>query len=122
MGDLTKWLLACIAEDEAAARHKGADAMTGHRWKHAPEDVYQEIQSEVLDNCRHVLAVCKAHREIVELHWPSSDKPGPEFSSYCEGCWEEGGMDGAPAYPCRTVRAIATIYAGRPGWREEWAS
>jgi len=63
---LTTWLLEQIAADEAEARRKGADAMTGYRWKHAPENVYQELQGEVLANSRHVLAQCAAHRAIVE--------------------------------------------------------
>ena len=119
MGDLTKWLLACIAEDEAVARHKGADAMTGQRWKHAPENVYQEIQSEALDNCRHVLAVCKAHRAIVELHTR-------HWNGDCEVCFDRANTTLGDyifeEWPCPTLRTLATIYAGRPGWREEWAS
>lgn len=110
MSDLTEWLLACIAEDEAVARHKGADAMAGHRWKHAPENVYQEIQSEVLDNCRHVLAECEAKRRIVGLH--PHELESDDSVRQCSTCRRPG--------LCGTVRALALPYAGRPGYREEW--
>lgn len=117
MSDLTEWLLACIAEDEAVARHKGADAMTGHRWKHAPENVYQEIQSEVLDNCRHALAVCKAHREVVEAYVDAVSADDNETDT--EEHWVTSRVE---AELREVVLRLATIYADRPGWREEWAS
>lgn len=66
-----------------------------------------------------VLAECEAKRRIVEWHKPMH----PSDSRYlpaCEGCWDEGGMDGAPTYPCRTIRWLAVPYADDPGYREEW--
>lgn len=41
---------------------------------------------------------------ILKIHRSSSDHG--TRSPYCVGCWEAGGMDGAPTYPCPTVRAI----------------
>lgn len=43
--------------------------------------------------------------KIMEFHRASTDH-GQAFSPYCVGCWEEGGMDGAPTWPCKTVQAI----------------
>lgn len=113
---LTAWLEQQIAADEAAARGKGADAMTGHRWKHAPENVYQELQGEVLANCRRVLAQCAAFRAIVALHEPNR-------WGWCIVCTEEPGTydNASMDSPCPTLRAVAQIYRDRPGWQEAWA-
>lgn len=43
--------------------------------------------------------------KVMDLHQPS----GPQAAGrepYCVGCWEEGGMDGAPTWPCKTVQAL----------------
>jgi hypothetical protein len=45
------------------------------------------------------------------LHRPSTDH-GEDFDPYCVGCWEAGGMDGAPSWPCPTVQALPTTEAG----------
>jgi len=43
--------------------------------------------------------------KIAEIHRPSTDH-GPNYEPYCVGCWEAGGEDGAPLYPCPTLRAV----------------
>lgn len=104
---LSQFLLERLSEDEAKARHAGADAMIGHRWKHAPEDVYNEIQAATIANSRRVLATCKAHRAIVEYH-------GSEILGICQE------YDG-DSYPCRTLRALASIYVDHADFRAEWS-
>lgn len=93
---LTGFLLARIAEDEAGARM-------------APREWWST----------RLLAECEAKRRIVDLHRPSTDH-GENFNPYCVGCWEEGGEDGAPSFPCRTARYLALPYADHEDFREEW--
>lgn len=55
------------------------------------------------------LATCKAHRAIVEGHrkaWQPSTPP-----DYMDGVW---------ASEDHTLRALASVYADHPAWREEW--
>jgi hypothetical protein len=54
-----------------------------------------------------VLREVEAKRSAFELHHPDSPD-SPE----CVTC--------GPRWPCRTVEALATIYANHPGYREEW--
>ena len=42
---------------------------------------------------------------VLAKHQSSTDHPAG-FLPYCVECWEAGGMDGAPTWPCPTVRAI----------------
>lgn len=44
-------------------------------------------------------------RALSALHAPSTDHPAGS-DPYCLGCWQAGGEDGAPSYPCPTVQAI----------------
>lgn len=105
---LADWLLAQIAADEKNELLHQADAMTGWRWKGYPEAAYNELQDTARDAARLVLATCVAHRKIVELHTPLA---GEECDPAC-----------GDIYPaCATLRALAAIYRGRPGWQEDWA-
>lgn len=94
----------------------------------APTDRGEHTEGSALHqrfNPAHVLAVCEAHRRIVEEHPtgnPSTIGPG-----YCETCtdgtvWDDYDIryPGGKHYPCPTLRALATAYADRPGFREEW--
>lgn len=110
---LSAWLEVQIAADEKEAREAGAWAMTGQRWKHYSEDAYNEIQSLVLANCRRTMDTCAAHRAIVELHH--------EYLGVCAHCVDPGGVYQREAWPCLTLRAIASIYRERSGFREEWS-
>lgn len=60
-----------------------------------------------------VLATVKAHRAIVNLHSGTDfqNNPGRHLCEDVLTFPEE----------CRTLRALASIYAGEDGWREEWA-
>jgi hypothetical protein len=125
---LTAWLRAQDAarereldEDERVARaaeaepwhfypdgHYGAVAEFLNRWNPVdPHRVLAEINQERAD-----IAVKRA---ILDLHTP-------HVSGYCcPVCWI-GAEDGEAAEaPCQTVRLLVRPYAGRDGWREEWA-
>lgn len=124
MSDLTEWLLACIAEDETVAKAAQENSTGGGRWwvdgpaeksrkfwVYATGEKFAHVQ--IADHIArhdpaHVLAVCKAHRAIVE----AAREYSPEL---------EHGDNGEWAFDV-TLRAIASIYADRPGWREEWAA
>lgn len=58
-----------------------------------------------------VLATCKAHRAIVELHSPSS--------MWCE--WSQDSMSRHDDYLCDTLRALASVYADHPSFDPGWA-
>lgn len=104
--DLSEFLLARIAEDEAGYR--------------------DEFYYGYLDVRERLLAVCEAHRRIVELHHPS-----PEYDTQaCVLCQWDRDCDSpvfAPdddpewLWPCPTLRALAAIYADHPDYRSEWA-
>ncbi len=51
-----------------------------------------------------VLAECEAKRRIVALH--------PEVLTICQACGEP--------YPCRTIEALAAVYADHPDYDEAW--
>jgi hypothetical protein len=108
---LTDWLLARVAEDEANV------------WDFAEVDR------------PHVLAVCAAHRRIVERHQPTPMLDHYEYGctcgfsdhrwSECRACGahldDEGEYDrGIRGRVCPDLAALASIYADRPGFREEW--
>jgi hypothetical protein len=60
-----------------------------------------------------VLAEVAAKRAILDLHEPyESERVGGQS---CWACNRDG-------WPCETVRLLAQPFAGRPGWREEWAT
>lgn len=42
---------------------------------------------------------------VLAIHRPSADH-GVGKDPYCIGCWEAGGTDGAPTWPCPTAWAV----------------
>lgn len=66
-----------------------------------------------------VLADIAAKRAIVDEHAPRVteyvDAPDEQSCGRC-GTWHEYPV----AYPCRTLRLLASAYAHRDGYREEW--
>ena len=109
---LTEFLEARISEDEAAARDDGADAMMGSRWKHYPEDAYNEIQSATLARCRRVLAECAAKRVVVRA---LAARESPDFES---GDPRDVGATFAFRQVCL---AFATVHADHPDYDVTWA-
>ena len=128
MTDLSAFLLARIAEDEAAARAAGPD---GGEWSSRHPELPEchtygefgwsvsgpDVETEdsewgkaVADHfARHdparVLAACAADRAIVELHQHDGIK--------CQEC-------GAWDPNCPTLRALASIWVGHAEYDTEW--
>jgi hypothetical protein len=105
---LSEWLSEQIAADETVARD----------WMHNPSKVQifgGGTGYERLVDPAHVLAVCAAHRRIVDL----SDAIDAEMRN----------LAGTPAEHIAVARrsacdvaltALATAYADRPGFQEAW--
>jgi hypothetical protein len=104
---LAKFLLARLAEDEAA--QSAADGWHPTAWHRADCD----SNSYSVGRCdcdipARVLAECEAKRRIVELHSGDSDDM---CQSYAGNYVYE---------PCPTLRALASVHADHPDYREEW--
>lgn len=111
---LAEFLLARIAEDETLARSALTDEVA---------DWWAQDWAEVDDTSRalvdrfdphRVLAVCAAHRRIVELHAPMGTA-----RVVCAVCWNARFV-GHEDWPCPTLLALAQPYADHPDFREEW--
>jgi len=89
--------------------------------------------AEVAHIARHdparVLAQCKAHRAIVELHWvcrvsiwwPEVEAIEVEVCVMCSG--GEYDPDEDVKWPCPTLRALAAIWSDHDDYRrEEWSA
>jgi hypothetical protein len=131
---LTEFLLARIAEDEAAARavpelrdlspYGGQESISHALNTFASEDGYprQKYPPEIPAHySRHdparVLAECGAYRAIVELHVRHDWLPvGRDECAEC-GCADDRSVD----WPCPTLRALASVYADHPDYQPEWA-
>ncbi|GAA1622280.1 DUF6221 family protein [Georgenia ruanii] len=101
---ITEFLLARLAEEEAAA---GADGGGG--------DLTARPRGGWHDPAR-VRAECAAMRAILEMHQRADDIWG------FDGCLVCGNVaDTTRGYPCPTVRVLATVWAEHPAYRAEWA-
>jgi hypothetical protein len=139
---LTEFLLARIAEDEAAAKaaqYVTADDLSDHhepRWwvKEEHGRIYAGGWLRVVDGgapagersfvntaalphiARHdparILAECAAKRRIVDMHGDSEPGRYVDDPPECTRCDEP--------YPCEDLRAIALPFADHPDYREEW--
>jgi hypothetical protein len=107
MTTLTDFLLARIAEDEERAK-MARGWQTGSRHEGQPLDWSIHMDRWSPDR---VLAECAAKRRTVEaVH------PVVEYESY-EGPDYYGGTEACET----TLRALASVYADHPDYREEWA-
>jgi len=107
---ITEFLEARIAEDEAQAYNVLVFRMipgTGMPGNQAIPD--------------RVLAECAAKRAILAEHEMAIRSDGIRRQEGCVMCnynrdygWEETG-------PCKTLRALAAVYASHPDYRQEWA-
>jgi hypothetical protein len=140
-GTLAAWLEAQLAADEALAIELlDCDAML-EVLASAPCDhamnylLRQQPQAEIrrIEATRKVLTL---HEGVVEnVEW--FDAPGSGEAEVCPSChpkdpteWNPpAGQAGVrpPGFvasyvlaPCPTIRALAPMYAGRDGYREEW--
>ena len=110
---LTDFLLARIAEDEAAAHALGDEP--GREWWHVTNEWLPPLNSDAARfaarlHPTRVLAECEAKRRVVGLH------SGDEDPSDCPP-W---GRSPSGLEPCSTLRALALPYADHPDYREEW--
>lgn len=102
--NITEFLLARIAEDEAAAGS------------------YLRDPANSIPVWRRMVNEWVAKRAIVESHQPVKDVgwDGGESHDHlwCAAC---GSLDDAPvAYPCPTIRALARVYSDHPEYQEGW--
>ena len=125
MTDLTAFLLARIAEDEAVARsvrQAVSDLLKRFSFPRGgyAGDYYGDFADRILklnpgDPAR-TLATCAAYKAIVEEHHKVRDqielenlKRGPTWGCVCYGGW-----------PCRTIRALASIWGDHPAYEAGW--
>jgi hypothetical protein len=101
--DLAEWFTQIWDEEERLAKRAG-DTLT------TPE----------IDNYGHLtvpsgwmLARIAADRQILALH--AGHPVNLDNEIRCTECTSD-----QLHYPCRTVRLLASVYAERPGYREEW--
>lgn len=148
MSDLVEWLRACIAEDEERINYipdltvvlnsHGDVSARGEGWfeiddcdlcgKHffdGSEDVVEQSWWEHRDEAHHrahVLAVCKAHREIVDWVIVNAVDVDNEWGDGCTAEQIRAGEchDRQTATALEPLRALALAYADRPGFREDW--
>lgn len=111
---LTDFLLARIAEDEAAARpgHEVVAPNGGPIW---PVDNGRDLWHLAIDPAR-VLAECDAKRRIVARHYR-------DRRDECVGCGWTGPLDDArtgPGEECPEMQDLALPYADHPDYRDEW--
>jgi Family of unknown function (DUF6221) len=118
---LVEFILQRIDEDEAVARQAVDALVCGYPdyQTHVTTDTQRADRHVERFGPTRVLAECAAKRAILDLHAPSTDH-GSGYDPYCTGCWDEGGQDGAPIYPCRTVRILVPIYSDHPDYDEAW--
>ena len=128
---LAAWLLEQVSADEEAARAAMERAETPWRATYGrqvetardgylvtPEDEHSystdppdEVAAHIArHDPAHVLAVAAAHRKIIEALQRAEQHVA-----------EVGGRHENLHGLREAVRALAAAYAGRPGWREEWA-
>lgn len=104
---LTEFLLARIAEDEAAAKRAGSH--------NGGATFANDNYGCLLVQPGRVLAECEAKRRIAELHqqeWGSEE--GDDFMGSGR-CITDGEF-----HPCPTLREMGRPYADHPDYREEW--
>lgn len=115
MTTITEFLLARIAEDERVARETQAwlnPSTTMHGWMGDGTDELDGFVERFTP--ARVLAECEAQRRIVDIHYDSPvDDDEYGWIHLCGACSPE-------AWPCATLRALASVYADHEDYREEW--
>jgi hypothetical protein len=120
---LTEFLLARIAEDEAAAI-AARGWQTGSRHKGQPLDWSIHMDRWSPDR---VLAECEAKRRIIEAHPLTHDvvavHSGETPGVACANCAALGRSEKdivEDLGPCDTLLALASIYSDHPDFDEAW--
>ena len=122
---ITEFLLARIAEDEAAARDVvpsewGFDVTADRR--------FEAYNDHVEVGVARVLAECEAKRQIVELNRPQYAVLYRESERLLASAFDQEKMRAevasGPIWPTpkseATLLALAAVYADHPDFREEW--
>jgi hypothetical protein len=109
---LTEFLVLQIAADEAHVTSALALHGSGTEWP----------LGHPLDPGR-AAAECAAHLRIVELHaidcWVGTGPDGGD-EYFCAGCMGTGTAPTPDGVVCPTLAALASVYADRPGYSDEW--
>ncbi len=135
--DITGFLTACVKDDEDYALN--ACQFVGAEW-HEPfsgavqfggQDTNPECEMALTHDSgisrhmeRHdparVLREVAAKRRVLARHVPSTGE-GP-YDPYCLGCGEIDGYwpRSDSVNDCPELRDMASVYADRPGYKEEW--
>ena len=137
--ELTAWLTAIWDEDEAVARAVKAagrplEGGTGS-WFESDRSIgdrtgYVVAYGVEWDAARkhiashdpaHVLARIAADREILAEHAPAKPSWAGRMERACRTCgtaqiWDQVAYEAN----CRTLCLLASVFADRPGYREEW--
>jgi hypothetical protein len=97
---IAEFLLARIAEDEDDAERI----------------LYDEGGMNFRPHSAHVLAECEAKRRIAVLHLPTASH------RWCISCTHIDALppNNVEAYPCRTLLALASVYADHPDFDPDW--
>lgn len=110
MSDLTDFLLARIADDEAEARAPGVAAVAAAQGLVA-FDIDDDLRAVVVAPSR-VLAECEAKRLLVEANRQFLEKwPRP--------MWFDPSADYSPERPY-VLRCLASVYADHPDYDASW--
>jgi Family of unknown function (DUF6221) len=114
--DLVAFLAARLDEDEAAAKDE--------RIYFGPHpETIGEFEGWLVVQEERVLREVAAKRAILAEH-PQERLGGRTKHRTdwgCSLCHEDDGAQWHPGY-CKTVKALAAIYSGHPGYRQEWKS
>jgi hypothetical protein len=122
--DLAAWLTSIWDEEERLAKEALAPDWRGSKTFYDTEGAQQDSWGLWLFHIypASVLARIAADRKILELH---SAEPNPLLSRKTLSWAERGKLplvcsECSGAWPCRTLLLLASPYADRPGFREEW--
>ena len=133
---LTEFLLARIAEDEAAARDAGERRGLPYESPlYVVDDNYRHDQVGIYPE--RVLAECEAKRRIVGIHeldpievysWGTTGGGCGLCDHSCETGGDTWGHDPCDAHDgatfetvdCETLQVLALPYADHPDYRQEW--
>lgn len=132
--DLTVWLAEQVAGDERVARlaSRGPWSVNDRTFPESIHDadgdnVISGGEARIFDafhmeawNPARVLAECDAKRRIIARHAPRIAREGPNQGELICGCSDGTDEFLSTTWPCADVRDIASVFADRPGYRQEW--
>lgn len=125
MDELVQWLGEQLDKDGQIARACSGDG----KWDERDVVIYapnlgEEVRAHMVEHDpARVLREVEAKRRLLDEHkpdgWDCSTCAAPEtYDDDADGN-REWSRD-SKSFPCLTVRLLASVYADRPGYREEW--